>query len=311
MKRWAFLFPGQGAQYPGMGRDFYDTFSVAKHTFEEADDLLGEAFSRFIFEAPAAELTLTHRAQLAIFIVSTAILRTVKEQFPGIEPFVCAGLSLGEYTAVMASEKMAFKDALELVRLRGNAMHAACSQEKGAMQVVLGLSEEVVAQALSSIQPQRVWIANLNCPQQVVIAGWEAEMPRAIDALKAAGAKKILPLEVAGAFHTQLMRSAQQELGAKIETTPFVTSQTQLVMNVPGAFVADLPLIRQYLFEQVVSPVHWEKGIRAMDQSVDIYLEMGPAKSLSGMNKRIGVKGVTVSVEKVVDLEALGVSCIC
>lgn len=311
MKRWAFLFPGQGAQYPGMGRDFYDAFPIAKQTFEEADDLLGEAFSRFIFEAPAAELTLTDRAQLAIFIVSAAILRTVKEQFPDIEPFVCAGLSLGEYTAVMASGKIAFKEALELVRIRGDAMQAACSQEQGAMQVVLGLSEEAVAQALDSVRPQRVWIANLNCPQQVVIAGWEAEMPRAIEALKAAGAKRILPLEVAGAFHTQLMRSAQQPLGTKIETTSFVSSQTQLVMNVPGAFVTQLPLIRQYLFEQVVRPVHWEKGVRAMDESVDVYLEMGPGKSLSGMNKRIGVKGVTLSVEKVVDLEALGVSCTC
>lgn len=318
MKRWAFLFPGQGAQYPGMGRDFYDAFSVAKQTFEEADDLLGESFSRIIFEAAAAELTLTHRAQLAIFVVSTAILRTVKEQFPDIAPFVCAGLSLGEYTAVMASGKMSFKEALELVRIRGNAMHAACAQEKGSMQVVLGLGEEVVAQALASLQPQRVWIANLNCPQQVVIAGWETEMPRAVEAVKAAGAKRVLPLEVAGAFHTQLMRSAQEQLGAKIEATPLIESRTQLVMNVPGAFVTELPLIRKYLFEQVVSPVYWEKGIRAMDESVDVYLEMGPGKSLSGMNKRIGVKGVTLSVEKIQDLEAvnslvegLGVSCTC
>jgi len=315
MRRFAFLFPGQGAQIPGMGQDFYDAFPIAKQTFEEADERLGESFSRFIFEAPASELTMTNRAQLAIFIVSTAILRTVKEQFPALEPHVCAGLSLGEYTAVMAAGKISFGDALGLVRVRGDAMHEACGLEKGTMFVVLGLSEEAVAEALDSLREQRVWIANLNCPSQVVIAGAEREMPRAIEALKAKGAKKILPLDVAGAFHSQLMHSAQQKLGPRIEAAPFTNSQTQLVMNVPGDFVSELSLIRRYLFEQVVSPVRWERGMRAMDDTIDVYLEMGPGKSLSGMNKRIGVKGVTLSVEKVTDLESivtqLEASCSC
>lgn len=315
MKRWAFLFPGQGAQIPGMGRDFYEAFSIAKQTFEEADERLSHSFSRFIFEASAKELTMTNRAQLAIFIVSTAILRTVKEQFPSLEPHVCAGLSLGEYTAVMAAGKISFGDALELVALRGEAMHEACGLEKGTMFVVLGLSEEAVAQALSSLREPRVWIANLNCPEQVVIAGTESEMPRAIEALKAQGAKKILPLDVAGAFHSPLMHSAQEKLGPRIEAAPFISSQTQLVMNVPGDFVSELPLIRRYLFEQVVSAVRWEKGIRAMDDAIDFYLEMGPGKSLSGMNKRIGVKGVSLSVEKVTDLESIAMqleaSCSC
>ena len=315
MKRFAFLFPGQGAQIPGMGQDFYDAFSIAKQTFEEADERLGESFSRFIFEAPLCELTMTNRAQLAIFIVSTAILRTVKEQFPALEPHVCAGLSLGEYTAIMAAGKMAFGDALELVRLRGEAMHEACRLEKGTLFVVLGLSEEVVAQTLKSLEPERVWIANLNCPSQVVIAGAEREMPRAVEALRAKGAKKILPLDVAGAFHSPLMHSAQEQLGPRIQAAPFIESQTQLVMNVPGDFVTESPLIRRYLFEQVVSPVRWEKGIRAMDSIVDFYLEMGPSKSLSGMNKRMGVQGVTLSIEKVTDVElilrAQEASCSC
>lgn len=305
-KRWAFLFPGQGAQYPGMGRDFYQVFPIARRTFEEADESLGKAFSTIIFEGSHEELTLTKNSQIAIFIVSIAILRVVNEQFPSLVPYVCAGLSLGEYTALVASGKISFVDCLQLVRIRAEAMQDACGLKKGVMQVVLGLSEKPVAEVIQALQPLPIWIANLNCPEQVVIAGAEENMALVVDALKTKGAKRILPLDVSGAFHSGFMQSAQEKLAPKIAETSLQKSPTNLVMNVPGDFVHDLNEIRRYLFEQVVNPVRWEKAIRAMmDRSVDVFLEMGPGKSLNGMNKRIGVSGVTQSIEKVSDLEKL------
>jgi [acyl-carrier-protein] S-malonyltransferase len=306
-RRFAFLFPGQGAQYSGMGLDFYETFPVAKETFQEADDLLNESFSRLIFEGAAAELTLTKNSQIAIFIVSTAILRTVQAQFPILHPFVCAGLSLGEYTALMAAGKISFAECLDLVRVRARAMDEACALKKGVMHVVLGLSEEAVVEVVRAFGPQaQIWVANLNCPQQVVIAGTEEMIAAAVPALKEKGAKRTLPLDVSGAFHSGLMLPAQEKLAPKIAEAALQDSPIGLVMNVPGDFVTDLDGMRRNLFEQVVSPVRWEKGVHAMmAQSIDAYLEMGPGKSLSGMNKRIGVSAPTLSVEKVPDLEQL------
>lgn len=306
-KRFAFLFPGQGAQYPGMGRDFYETFSVARETFQEADALLKKPFSQLIFEGASAELTLTRNSQIAIFIVSAAILRTVQTQFPVLYPFVCAGLSLGEYTALMAAGKISFAQCLELVHIRARAMDEACALKKGVMHVVLGLSEEAVTEVVHRFGPEaKVWVANLNCPEQVVIAGTEEAIANAIPVLKEKGAKRILPLDVSGAFHSGLMLPAQEKLAPKIAQVSLQQSPVALVMNVPGDFVTDLDAMRRYLFEQVVSPVRWEKGMRAMiAQSIDMYLEMGPGKSLSGMNKRIGMTAPTLSVEKVPDLEQL------
>lgn len=173
------------------------------------------------------------------------------------------------------------------------------------MQVVLGLSEEAVAEVLHALQSE-MWIANLNCPEQVVIAGAANTMSMAAAALKEKGAKRVLPLEVSGAFHSGFMLPAQEKLAPKIESVGLHDSAIELVMNIPGDFVQDLNSMRRYLSEQVVSSVRWEKGIRAMmAQSIDMYLEMGPGKSLSGMNKRIGVNGPTLSIEKVPDLEQL------
>lgn len=304
-KKFAFIFPGQGAQYPGMGKDFYDQFPVARQTFEEADDFLKRPFSKLIFEGPADELTLTKNSQIAIYVASIAILRVVQEQHPELKPSVCAGLSLGEYTALTAAGKIGFIECLDLVRTRAEAMHQACEETKGTMQVVLGMTEEAVETVINELNPPHpVWVANLNCPGQVVIAGSLDAIALAADALKQKGAKRVLPLDVSGAFHSGLMRSAQEKLAAKIATVPFRESPIDIVMNVPGDFVAKTSEIRQALIDQVASPVRWEKGIRAMMESkVDIYIEMGPGKTLSGMNKRIGVAEPTFTVEKVTDLE--------
>lgn len=304
-KRIAFIFPGQGAQYPGMGRDFYDLYPVARETFEEADDLLGERFSSLIFSGSPSELTLTKNSQLAIYITSSALLRTLEQQFPSLRPDVCAGLSLGEYTALTAAEKLSFAHCLPLVKARGKYMHEACEANLGSMQVVLGLDESAVERALLELNSS-VWIANINCPGQIVIAGTPAGLEAAAAYLKEKGAKRLLPLDVAGAFHSGLMRSAQERLAPLITQAPFQKSATALVMNVPGNYVTEVSDMRHFLVEQVVSPVRWEKGIRAIEEKqVEGYLEIGPGKTLQGMNKRIGVTAPTLSIEKVTDLEEL------
>lgn len=306
-KKYAFLFPGQGAQYPGMAKDFYDQFPVARQTFEEADQFLNQSFSKLVFEGPSAELTLTKNSQIAIFIASMAILRVVEQQFPELTPALCAGLSLGEYTALTAAGKISFTDCLDLVRTRAEAMHQACEETKGSMQVVLGMTEEAVDAVIRELNPPHpVWVANLNCPGQVVIAGSIEALAITADALKQKGCKRVLPLEVSGAFHSGLMRSAQEKLKAKIATVPFHESPIEIVMNVPGDFVTSVEEMRQVLIDQVASPVRWEKGIRKMmERKIDFYVEMGPGKTLSGMNKRIGVAEPTYSVEKIADLEEL------
>ena len=314
VKKYGFLFPGQGAQYPGMGKDFYETFPLVRETFEEADHHLNRPFSRLIFEGPSEELTLTKNSQIAIYIVGMALFRLLENQFPTIKPHTCAGLSLGEYTALTAAKKLSFKEGLDLVKVRAEAMHRACEETKGSMQVVLALSEADVQSVLDQFNPPHpIWIANLNCPGQVVISGSVEALALVAEPLKQKGAKRVLPLDVSGAFHSGLMRPASQELARKIAEVPFHESEIQVVMNVPGDYVQSTEAIRQMLIDQLVSPVRWEKGILNMaKQPLDAYIEMAPGKTLSGMNKRIGIQEPTYSLEKVADLEILGgVLCNC
>lgn len=310
-KKCAFIFPGQGAQYVGMGKDFYDHFPVAREVFEEADEHLKQPLSRLIFEGPSSELMLTKNSQVAIYVTSLAMLKVVQQQYPDLHPQVCAGLSLGEYTALTASMKISFKECLELVRLRALYMHEACERVAGGMQVVLALGEEEIEKVLNQKGlSDRVWIANLNCPGQVVIAGTQEGLTIAAVELKQAGAKRVLPLEVSGAFHSGLMRSAQELLAPKIRQVVLENSSIDLVMNVPGGYVRDLEGIRQYLIDQVVSPVRWEKEMRTMASSnVACYLEIGPGKTLAGMYKRMGIEASMWNVEKITDLE--GILCNC
>jgi [acyl-carrier-protein] S-malonyltransferase len=300
MNKIAFIFPGQGAQYVGMAKDFYDIYPIVRETFEEASKVLSFDFARLILEGPESELILTKNSQPAIFIVSVAILRCIKQLYPHLQPSICAGLSLGEYTALYASGRISFADALQIVAARGKYMQEACQEVSSTMRVVLGLDPQIVAENL----PENVWIANLNCPGQVVIAGLTSAMPQAEEMLKAKGAKRVLPLDVSGAFHTPLMRSAQEKLKNPLLSVSLNESPIQLVMNVPGDFVDSISQIREHLIAQVASPTQWEKGIRLLDD-VDLYIEIGPGKTLSGMNKKIGVKGQTLNIEKTTDLMQL------
>jgi len=303
MNKHGYLFPGQGAQYPGMGKDFAASFAAARETFEEADDLLGERLSRIVFEGPEDLLTQTRHSQLGIFVTSIAILRTLETQFPDLRPDVCAGLSLGEYTALFASGRIGFADALRLVRERSRLMNEACERSPGAMAAVLGLEAEQAQQALKGCSG--VWIANYNCPGQIVISGTKEGVEQAAEPLKAMGAKRVLPLAVHGAFHSGLMQSAQDGLAPFIAAASIQESQVGFVMNVPGDFVVSADAVRKNLTEQVTQSVRWEQGIRAMSR-VDRFFEIGCGKTLTGLNRKIGVAAPTLSIEKVEDLERIG-----
>lgn len=305
-QRIAFLFPGQGAQYPGMARDFFENFSAARLTFEEADDLLKRPLSKIILDGPEAALTETKNSQAGIFTASMAIFRVVQELYD-LKPFVCAGLSLGEYTALAAAGSLSFREALPLVELRGQFMNEACESTKGAMAVVMGLDADVVVEAVRKVNlPDDLWVANFNCPGQVVISGTQRGIEAGTEALKERNAKRILPLPVHGAFHSGLMKQARDKLSPFLKKAELAKGSSRLVMNVPGNFVSDPEEMRRNLIEQVTHSVKWEQGIRAMDeQQIDLYIEFGPGKALSGMNKRIGVQAPTLSIDKIQDLESL------
>lgn len=303
MTRFAWIFPGQGAQYVGMGRDFFEAFPIARQTYEEADSLLNSFLSRTIFSGPEEALTRTDQSQVAIFVTSVALLRTLQSQMPDLAPAVCAGLSLGEYTALFASGRLSFAEALQLVAARGRFMSDACDRKEGTMAAVLGLTEEEILPLLAG--KKGIWVANYNCPGQIVLSGEKEALLEIAPLLKAGGAKRVLPLSVHGAFHSALMEPARLSLAPLLEAASFQKSAVDLVMNVPGDFVqeADIP---KFLIDQVTHSVRWQQGICAMEaRGVDCYLEIGCGKTLSGMNRKIGVKGATLSLEKLADLDTL------
>lgn len=305
-KKIAFLFPGQGAQYPGMAKDFWESYPIARQTFEEADDLLGFKLSDVIFNGPEQRLTETKNSQLGIYIASIAILRTMRGLFPELTPAFTAGLSLGEYTALTAAHKLSIIDGLTLVGKRGQFMNDACEATKGTMAVILGLSAEQVEAIVAEVNlPNDLWAANFNCPGQVVISGTLKGIEAGSEAAKAKGAKRVLPLQVHGAFHSGLMKQAEQRLTPFIEEASLKDSPCNIVMNVPGTTVKNPLEIRQYLIEQVTHSVRWEQGIRHLEkEDVDLYIEMGCGKTLAGFNKRIGVIAPTISIEKTSDISS-------
>jgi [acyl-carrier-protein] S-malonyltransferase len=300
-KRFVFLFPGQGAQFVGMMKDFYDTFAESRQVFEEAEDVLKMSLKPIIFNGPKELLTQTVNCQKAIFISSYAILKAFELRLPECIPQATCGLSLGEYTALAASGKARFSDLLPIVDKRATFMQKACEKTPSSMSVVLGQEGPWVQEVLRSTGLP-VWVANLNCPGQVVIAGEIEPLAKAAVALKEAGAKRVLPLEVSGAFHTPLMESAKQALSPYLEDLKLQPSSTALVMNATGQLVKEAEEIRQLLIEQVTSPVYWAKGIQQLAPTTDIFIEMGPGNTLAGMNKRIGVEAPTYSIQTTSDL---------
>jgi [acyl-carrier-protein] S-malonyltransferase len=302
MSKTALLFAGQGAQTVGMGKDLAEHFPTAKAWFDRANAALGYDLAAICFNGPEAELTKTENAQPGIFLVSWVCFELLKEKVPSLKFDATAGLSLGEFTALTAADAMSFEDGLRVVRQRGKFMQEACDATRGGMAAVIGLDEaptrEVCAEA-------GVTLANLNCPGQIVISGEMEKITKACEFAKAKGAKRAIPLPVAGAYHSPLMAGAKSKLQAELEKISLQPSTVPVISNV-HALPHGIPCgIRDRLVEQVTSSVLWEKSMRSLlAQGFTRFIELGPGTALSGFMKRIDKSAQMLNVADAASLEA-------
>ncbi len=302
MKPTAFLFPGQGSQYVGMGKELFDNFSVAKQVFQEADDSLHFSVSLLCFKGPEDALKLTENTQPAMLTMSIGALRVLEAE-KGITPQFTAGHSLGEYSALVASGALAFSEAVQTVRLRGKYMQEAVPFGEGAMAAVLGMEREQIEKLCEEISCGEVLAAaNFNCPGQIVIAGHSKAVERAVERVKQEGKKAVL-LPVSAPFHSPLMKPAGERLGKALEQISVSDLKIPVVTNVEAEVNTSKDRVKGLLVAQVSSPVRWEESMRKMiGEGVEQVLEIGPGKVLSGLMKRIDHRIETRNLE---DLQTL------
>ncbi len=280
----AYVFPGQGAQYPGMGKDLYEEYPEARALFDEADTILGYSLTQVMFEGSEEELKETQVTQPAIFVHSLAMVRLLGESF---RPDAVAGHSLGEFTALVANGTLSFGDGLQLVYQRAMAMQKACELVPSTMAAIIGLDDKVIEEVCDAID-DIVVPANYNCPGQVVISGTETGVFRAMEELKKRGAKRAIQLQVGGAFHSPLMEPAREELAGAIEKTPFAEPLCPVYQNATAEPVTDPAEIRKNLVAQLTSPVRWTQSVQRMiADGVNTFVEAGPGKVLQGLIRKI------------------------
>jgi [acyl-carrier-protein] S-malonyltransferase len=281
----AYVFPGQGAQYPGMGKDLYDNYPLAKEMMDKANEILGFDILKIMFEGTEQDLMQTKVTQPAIFIHSVTLANILADNF---NPDMVAGHSLGEFSALVAAKAMTYEDGLKLVFARAMAMQKACEKQPSTMAAVMGLDDAIVEEVLSGITDEIVVPANYNTIGQIVISGSMKGIELAMEKLKAAGAKRVLPLKVGGAFHSPLMEPARVELETAIDKTPFQTPICPIYQNVTALPSMDPAQIKQNLIAQLTSPVRWTQTIKNMiNDGATEFIEVGPGNVLQGLIKKI------------------------
>lgn len=292
MSQIAFIFPGQGAQEPGMGKDFYENSVSAREVFDEAESLLGLDMKKLCFEEND-DLNITEYTQIALLTACMAMERVVREE--GLAPQVTAGLSLGEYCAVVSAGGMGLSDAMRLVRKRGILMQEAVPVGQGSMAAVLGMDGAAIEKVLEAYEG--AWIANYNCPGQIVITGYREPVEEASKALAQAGAKRVIPLNVSGPFHSPLMNPAGEGLKELLEGMKLQDLKLPYVTNVTADYVEDIGETKELLIRQVSSSVRWQQSVeRMIAAGVDTFVEIGPGRTLNGFLRKIDrqVKGYNI-----------------
>ncbi|HMM21418.1 MAG TPA: ACP S-malonyltransferase [Selenomonadales bacterium] len=298
MTKTAFVFPGQGSQAVGMGKELYELYPSARAVFEEADEALGFSITDMCFNGPEEELRKTFHTQPAILTVSVACYRVLAEN--GIAPAVVGGHSLGEYSALVAAGVLSFAEAVRLVRKRGQLMQEAVPLGEGSMAAILGLERDQIIQICEAVQAASgpVQAVNFNCPGQVVIAGATKAVEAAVEALKQAGAKRAVPLPVSAPFHSTLMKPAAEKLAAELDKVTVTDAAIPVVANVNGRIVTKGDEIKTLLIQQAASPVLWEDCVgQIVHFGAKLFVEVGPGKVLTGFTKKIVKDAETLNVE--------------
>lgn len=290
----AYVFPGQGAQFVGMGKDLYDNHAKAKQMFETANDILGFRITDLMFAGTDEDLRQTRVTQPAIFLHSVILANTLE----GFNPEMVAGHSLGEFSALVANKALSFEDGLKLVFQRATAMQKACEQNPSTMAAILGLDDAKVEDIIAGIKDEVVVTANYNSPGQLVISGSNKGIETACELLKAAGAKRALPLKVGGAFHSPLMEPARVELAAAINATNFQTPVCPVYQNVDAMPYTDASKIKENLIAQLTAPVRWTQIVQHMAKDgATIFTELGPGNVLQGLIKKIAPEAETAGMQ--------------